>query len=144
MNAFSEFVTTAARSAGYEIDGPRSGGRTALSEASELSLATVSRMLSGRAIPDPYSFPRLACALHVSVEELLRKAGILPELTEDERSVRASAFHDAADELERIADAVEVKVAESFGAASGIGPGSAQMVRESAHAVRRMAIGGAA
>lgn len=55
---------------------------------------------------------------------------------------RNAALAEAADELERIANQVEATVAEHYGPASGIGPGSAAMVRESARTLRDMATGG--
>ncbi|MFI8792621.1 hypothetical protein [Streptomyces sp. NPDC055105] len=57
----------------------------------------------------------------------LRAAGWAP---------RAETFEHAAAHLEQIADQAEARVAEHYGAASGIGPGSADMVRDSAAAVR--------
>jgi hypothetical protein len=42
----------------------------------------------------------------------------------------------AAAELDRIADETEKRVAEHYGTASGIGPGSADMVREAARTIR--------
>lgn len=55
------------------------------------------------------------------------------------RQHREQVLAEAAEELERIADAVEAKVAEYYGQASGIGPGSAEMVREAARTVRSLA-----
>jgi hypothetical protein len=52
---------------------------------------------------------------------------------------RAEVLREAAAELDRIADTVEARVAEHYGPASGIGPGSAQMLRDAAGNVRYMA-----
>jgi hypothetical protein len=52
---------------------------------------------------------------------------------------RAEVLTEAAAELDRIADTVEARVAEHYGPASGIGPGSAQMLRDAAGNVRYMA-----
>ncbi|WP_035796392.1 hypothetical protein [Kitasatospora mediocidica] len=52
---------------------------------------------------------------------------------------RDQVLTEAADHLDRIADATEAKVAEHYGPASGIGPGSADMVREAARTVRSLA-----
>lgn len=52
---------------------------------------------------------------------------------------RAEVLHEAAAELDRIADTVEAAVAKHYGPASGIGPGSAQMLRDAAGNVRYMA-----
>jgi hypothetical protein len=72
------------------------------------------------------------------------RAGVLREASAAYRRTlmaeyRAEVLNEAADELIRIADETEAKVAEHYGAASGIGPGSAEMVREAARTVRRMA-----
>ena len=52
---------------------------------------------------------------------------------------RAEVLAEAAAELDRIADLVESRVAEHYGPASGIGLGSAQMLRDAAGNVRYMA-----
>ena len=52
---------------------------------------------------------------------------------------RDQTLIEAADLLERIADEAEAKVAEYYGQASGIGPGSAELVREAARTVRSLA-----
>lgn len=52
---------------------------------------------------------------------------------------RDQVLTEAADELARIADETEAKVAAYYGPASGIGPGSAEMVREAARTVRGLA-----
>jgi len=49
---------------------------------------------------------------------------------------RRRTLADAADHLDRIADEAEAKVAAHYGPASGIGPGSADMVRECARTLR--------
>jgi hypothetical protein len=61
----------------------------------------------------------------------------------DAREILARHRHhvltEAAAELDRIADEVEARVAEYYGRSSGIGPGSADMVREAARTVRSLA-----
>lgn len=52
---------------------------------------------------------------------------------------RDQVLTEAADHLDRIADQTEARVAEYYGPASGIGPGSADMVREAAKSVRELA-----
>lgn len=52
---------------------------------------------------------------------------------------RVEVLTEAAAELDRIADTVEARVAEHYGPASGISPGSAQMLRDAAGNVRYMA-----
>ncbi|MBW5420238.1 hypothetical protein GKQ77_01465 [Streptomyces sp. BG9H] len=53
--------------------------------------------------------------------------------------LRAEALIEGAVELERIADETEARVAEHYGTGSGIGPGSAEMVREAARTLRSLA-----
>lgn len=60
-------------------------------------------------------------------------------LAEHDAHRRAEVLTEAADELDRIADTVEARVAEHYGPASGIGPGSARMLRDAAGNVRYMA-----
>ncbi|MFI0236378.1 hypothetical protein [Streptomyces sp. NPDC016845] len=55
------------------------------------------------------------------------------------REHRVEVLLEGAVELERIADETESRVAEHYGPASGIGPGSAEMVREAARTLREMA-----
>ncbi|WP_441251168.1 hypothetical protein [Kitasatospora sp. McL0602] len=52
---------------------------------------------------------------------------------------REQVLTEAAETLERIANETEAKVAEYYGPTSGIGPGSADMVREAARTVRGLA-----
>lgn len=71
----------------------------------------------------------------------LREAGAMYEgdarryLAEHETAVRAELRAAIAADLGRIADRVERLVADRYGSASGIGPGSAEMVREAARTV---------
>lgn len=73
---FGEFATGAARAAGYDIDRPRGGGKKELAEAAGMSQPSVSRMLSGKAIPDPRFFPGLARALRMSLHQLHVESGL--------------------------------------------------------------------
>src|SRR4051812_53348 len=76
---FGEYVSGAARAAGYDIDSPRGGGKKALAERAGMSHASVSRMLAGQTIPDPAYLERLAGALGVPLMELLVRSGIVSE-----------------------------------------------------------------
>ncbi|MGJ5831356.1 helix-turn-helix transcriptional regulator [Streptomyces ossamyceticus] len=76
MTEFSEYVTKAARDAGYEIDAPRGGGRKALAEATGMSQSAVGRMLSGATTPSVYSLRSLASVLAVPFEEMLDRSGV--------------------------------------------------------------------
>ncbi|MFJ5151420.1 helix-turn-helix domain-containing protein [Streptomyces sp. NPDC088353] len=80
MNApklFAELVTSHAIKAGYDLSGPRSGGRKALADDTGISHASVCRMLNGQVIPSAYSLQRLADAIDVPVTHLLEAAGVV-------------------------------------------------------------------
>lgn len=87
---FGQRIAEAARAAGYDIDSPYSGGRTVLAKTTGLSLSTVSRMLSGKTLPSPYSVSALADALGVPLGELLVLHGVVSRdpFTPEERAVR--------------------------------------------------------
>jgi hypothetical protein len=74
---FAELVTHHAIKAGYDLSGPRSGGRKRLADDTGMSLSSVSRMLNGRTIPDAYSLERLGEAIDVPVTQLLEIAGVV-------------------------------------------------------------------
>jgi hypothetical protein len=76
---FGQFVSAAAREAGYDIDGQRSGGKKALAEAAGMGQTAVGRMLSGTSIPDPKYFEGLAAALKLDLPTLLLKSGLASE-----------------------------------------------------------------
>lgn len=84
---FGEYVSDAARAAGYDIDSPRGGGKKALAAKAGMSHASVSRMLAGQTIPDPKFFESLADALSLNVGRMLVEAGVISErsLAPDER-----------------------------------------------------------
>jgi transcriptional regulator with XRE-family HTH domain len=77
MSDLSEFVTNAARAAGYDIDSPRGGGRKALAEAAGMSHASVGRVLSGKTSISPEALPGLATALDVPISSLIVAAGFV-------------------------------------------------------------------
>lgn len=83
---FAAFVAEAARTAGFNIDAQRGGGRKALAIAAGMSQASVGRMLSGETVPNAQSFRPLAAALKISAVELMVCAGLL-----DEQDVPVSA-----------------------------------------------------
>jgi transcriptional regulator with XRE-family HTH domain len=74
---FGIHITASARAAGYDIDAPRGGGRTQLAKDTGMSLATVSRMMAGQAIPDARAIEPLALALGLPPFDLLARAGII-------------------------------------------------------------------
>lgn len=73
---FGQWVKEAARAAGYDVDTPRGGGRTALAHDTGMSLSSVGRMLAGHTVPDPAYLESLALALRVPVTELLVRSGV--------------------------------------------------------------------
>lgn len=79
MNALAEFVANAARAAGYEIDGPRAGGRKELADAAGMSPASVSRILMGKTSIAAASIPGLATALDVPISSLLVASGLVSD-----------------------------------------------------------------
>lgn len=87
---FGQRIAEAARAVGYDIDSPYGGGRTVLAKTTGLSLSTVSRMLSGKTLPSPYSVSALADALGVPLGELLVLHGVVSRdpFTPEERAVR--------------------------------------------------------
>lgn len=104
LAAFAAYVAYAARAAGYDIDSPRGGGKTALARDAGVSLSTISRLLSGERAPDPTTYEGLARALRVPIRELLVRSGIISSesLPESPRSAvrsRPITPREAADEL---------------------------------------------
>lgn len=86
------------------------------------------------------SWTRLRQAVHAASADWWTS----PRQTDDQtnqlyNAIRAEVLAEAGDHLDRTADEVEARVADHFGPASGIGPGSADMVREAAATVRALA-----
>ncbi|WP_432091063.1 helix-turn-helix domain-containing protein [Streptomyces sp. NRRL F-5630] len=75
--AFGTWISALARAAGYDIDGPRSGGKKELAEASGISQSSIGRILAGKIMPSPYSLEDLALALNVSVLDMLVAAEVI-------------------------------------------------------------------
>ncbi|MFJ1581749.1 helix-turn-helix domain-containing protein [Streptomyces sp. NPDC088197] len=73
---FGRVTSEAARSAGYDIDSPRGGGKRDLAAAAGMSEPSVSRMLAGKTIPDPKVFESLANALGIKLATLLVESGL--------------------------------------------------------------------
>jgi transcriptional regulator with XRE-family HTH domain len=72
---FGDYVATAARAAGYDIDSQRGGGRAALARDTGMSASSVGRMLKGERLPSPRFYERLAKALRVPLRQLLIESG---------------------------------------------------------------------
>ena len=64
---------------GYDISGPRSGGKSAFAAASGISPSTVGRLLRGDNVTDTRVLALLAAALQVPLGEVLVRAGVLNE-----------------------------------------------------------------
>lgn len=80
MNApekFAEFARHHAVKAGYDLSGPRSGGRKALADDTGISHASICRMLNGQTIPVAEVLESLADAIDVPVGRLFELAGVV-------------------------------------------------------------------
>lgn len=77
VEEFSAFVRAHASKAGYDISGPRSGGRKKLAEDTGMCHPSVCRMLNGQSMPSAWSLESLADAIGVNVGHLLELAGIV-------------------------------------------------------------------
>ncbi|GAA0705058.1 hypothetical protein GCM10010193_70120 [Kitasatospora atroaurantiaca] len=80
-----------------------------------------------------------SCPAHPSADDVLALAAEIRRLRAQLAGRRDQVLTEAAVHLERIADETEAQVAAHYGRASGIGPGSADMVREAARSVRSLA-----
>jgi transcriptional regulator with XRE-family HTH domain len=104
LQRFAEYVSAAARRAGYDIDSPRGGGKTELARDSGISASSISRVLSGTRALDPKYFEGLARALRVPLQELLTRSGTISSeslRTWPDSAVRSRPItpREAADEL---------------------------------------------
>lgn len=113
--AFAAFVREAARRAGYEIDSPRGGGKTALSRDTGMSPSSVGRMLAGKAMPDPAYLEPLARALRVPLPELLVLSGLISRdaFTGEQPHPRTLSPREAAADL-GIRDPAKVELFETM------------------------------
>lgn len=110
---FGQWLTQRLESLGYNMSGPRSGGRSAFADASGLSPSTVTRLLRGEMPTDTRILRTLAEAIQVPYPEVLVRAGVLSpdELTDVQRPVTGQRItpEQAADQL-GITDPAERKV----------------------------------
>lgn len=74
---FAAWLAPALRAAGYDIDRQHSGARTAFAKAVDVAPATITRWLSGTAMPAPDKFEVIAHTLGVTVIEMLVGTGIV-------------------------------------------------------------------
>lgn len=112
---FGRWLTQRLEAKGYNLSGPRSGGRTAFAEDSGISPSTVTRLLRGEMPTDTRILRTLADAIDVPYPEVLVRAGVM---TPDELAAiqerrpapgRRMTPEEAADEL-GITDPAERKV----------------------------------
>ncbi|MEU3161373.1 helix-turn-helix transcriptional regulator [Streptomyces griseoincarnatus] len=112
---FSAYVRDAARRAGYDIDSPRGGGKTALARDTGMSQSSVGRMLAGKAMPDPAYLEPLAAALRVPLPELLVLSGLISReaFTVEAQQARALSPREAAADL-GIRDPAKIELFETM------------------------------
>lgn len=110
---FGRWLTGRLESLGYNLSGPRSGGRSAFAEQSGLSPSTVTRLLRGEMPTDTRILRTLAEAIDVPYPEVLVRAGVLTpeELAAVQQPVTSPRItpEQAADQL-GITDPAERKV----------------------------------
>lgn len=111
---FAAYVREAARRAGYDIDSPRGGGKTALARDTGMSPSSVGRMIAGKAMPDPAYLEPLAQALRVPLPELLVLSGLISrDAFTDPQPPRALSPREAAADL-GIKDPSKVELFETM------------------------------
>lgn len=76
---FAAWLRDRAMAAGYDLSGPRAGGRTRLSFHTGISLSQIARVLSGNNRPDIDTQRRLAKALNIPIREMLIRSRTLSE-----------------------------------------------------------------
>lgn len=74
---FAAWLNRELTARGYDLTGPRSGGKSAFAKDSGLSSSTVGRLTRGESVTDTRVLGLLAEALHVSLGEVLVRAGVL-------------------------------------------------------------------
>lgn len=74
---FGRVIADAARSAGYDIDSPRGGGKTELARDTGMGASAVTRMLKGETVPDPRFYEPLARAVKLPLSRLMVEAGLI-------------------------------------------------------------------
>lgn len=77
LERFRQWLATAMRNAGYDIDKQRGGGRAELADRLGVSRSTITRWLEGGSLPGLEFIEPLAAALNVPVTDVLIGAGIL-------------------------------------------------------------------
>ncbi|MCX4578151.1 helix-turn-helix transcriptional regulator [Streptomyces sp. NBC_01571] len=111
---FADFVRDAARRAGYDIDSPRGGGKTALSRDTGMSPSSVGRVLAGKTMPDPAYLEPLARALRVALPELLVLSGLVSrDVLSAQQPARSLSPREAAADL-GIRDPAKIELFETM------------------------------
>lgn len=77
--AFAEWLQEQLTARGYDLTGPRSGGKSAFANNSGISPSSVTRLLRGDGVSDTRVLALLAAALQVPLGEVLVRAGVLEE-----------------------------------------------------------------
>jgi transcriptional regulator with XRE-family HTH domain len=71
VHAFAAWIEGVTRAHGYDIDGPRGGGRTRLAEDAGVHRSAITRLLQRRSMPDLETMRGLSRALGLPVRDLL-------------------------------------------------------------------------
>ncbi|MER8042556.1 XRE family transcriptional regulator [Streptomyces sp. NPDC094032] len=74
---FGSWLTVKLEALGYDLSGPRSGGRSAFAEQAGISLTTVMRLLKSEIPTDIRLLRTLAEAIHEPYADVLVRAGVL-------------------------------------------------------------------
>lgn len=81
---FARFLMEAATQAGYDVTSG-AGGRKRLAEASGMSPSAISRTLDGKTLPRPAQMEALAKVVHVDVQTMLVRGGVISGESWNER-----------------------------------------------------------
>lgn len=74
--AFGRLVTDLAVKAGYDLT-PGGSGRSQLAQDTGMSVSAIGRMLTGKTLPKPNQFEKIAQAVGTHVHNLLTAAGVI-------------------------------------------------------------------
>lgn len=76
---FGDWLLTAMRRAGLDVDSQMGGGRAAFAESVGVARSTVKRWLDGTTLPEPTKFEAIAETVGVPVIQMLVETGIISE-----------------------------------------------------------------
>jgi transcriptional regulator with XRE-family HTH domain len=93
LDAFAAWVADLMRDRGYDIDGPRGGGKSRIADEAGVHRAAVTRLLQRQSMPDLETTRRLARVLGVPVRDMLIRSGRLTseELTDPREHLASPA-----------------------------------------------------